>query len=429
MRVRTQAHSTGNRLPIHLMKVNSVIACALTAIACAVASMGPAAASPKVSSSAKLAALQPPPTGHGRDRMAMDVNCALWKADAAALDACTKDLDLIKGLGVGTVRLGVSWDFMTEDSTLDPAKVAFTKALLGVARARGMKILFQVGMLAPPGAYQCNGVVDRPTRPSGRLDFCDAVFTKYFSALMDVVLPYTADIELFNELNWGFSKDDPSYGDPHGIRGYLPKREKALYVEARRVLDSKKKLGYHAVLHSQGISYFYNSAYPDDGWTPPNNAPFIEATDLLNSLGNHTASDSSPLNAALDVVDIHPYFKSSVYVAMVHSIVDTLAQLTPGGTKALWITEANNGTDGTDAGMTAAFQQLKLLMDSNAVQKAFWFVVRNGDPGNGEGDGYSIYDFHRKLIRPQLAAAIKAYTATVPVSERFLSGIYLTPIR
>jgi hypothetical protein len=380
-------------------------------------------------STADLVALQPPATGDGPDRFAMDVNCALWSADQTALDECTKDLDLIKGLGVGTVRLGVSWEYMTQDSTLDPKKVAFTKALLNAARTRGMKILFQVGMLAPPGAYQCDGIVNRPTQPSPRLDFCDAVFTKYLSALMDVVLPYTADIELFNELNWGFSRDDPSYGDPNGIFGYIPKREQALYTEVKQVLNSKKQLGYKAVLHSQGISYFYNSAYPNDGWTPPNNAPFIQATDDLKAIGNHTASASSPLNDAVDVVDIHPYFKSSVYVTMVESIIDTLETLTPNGTKKLWITETNNGIDGTDAGMTAAFNQLKVLMDRNAVQKAFWFVVRNGDPGNGEGNGYAIYDYERNLIRPQLAAAIKAYTATIPASSRFLSGSYLTPIQ
>ncbi|MBC8733517.1 hypothetical protein F6X39_36135, partial [Paraburkholderia sp. UCT2] len=62
----------------------------------------------------------------------MDVNCNLWSADQTALSECSKDMDLIAGLGVGTVRLGVSWDFMTlaDGSTLDPNKVAFLKSLL-----------------------------------------------------------------------------------------------------------------------------------------------------------------------------------------------------------------------------------------------------------------------------------------------------------
>ncbi|MGF6478215.1 hypothetical protein [Paraburkholderia sp. JPY419] len=93
------------------------------------------------------------------------------------------------------------------------------------------------------------------------------------------------------------------------------------------------------------------------------------------------------------------------------------------------LTETNNGTNGTDAGQTAAFNQLKILMNNSSVAKAFWYVMRNGDPSNGEGDGYSIYDYNRNLIRPQLAAAIQAYTATIPSSERFLSGSYLTPIQ
>jgi hypothetical protein len=68
-------------------------------------------------------------------------------------------------------------------------------------------------------------------------------------------------------------------------------------------------------------------------------------------------------------------------------------------------------------------------MNNGSVQKAFWYVVRNGDPSNGEGDGYSIYDTNRNLIRPQLATTIKAYTATIPKSQRFLSGSYLTPVK
>jgi Glycosyl hydrolase catalytic core len=413
------------------MKMYSLLGLAVVALVCAAPPTASAEApkSARARSISDLAALQPPPTGNGPDRFGIAVNCRPWSADQAALEECSKDLDLIKGLGVGTIRLGVGWDFMSQDSTLDPKKVAFTKALLAAARVRGMKILFQVGMLAPPGAYRCAGVVNPPAQSSPRLDFCDAIFSRYLSALMDVVLPYTADIELFNELNWGFKREDPSYGDANGILGYIPKREKTIYIEAKRILDSKKRLGYKAVLHSQGISYFYNSAYPNDGWTPPDNAPFIQATDLLKAIGNHAASASSPLNAVVDVVDIHPYFNSGVLVAMMQSIIDTLAALTPNGTKSLWITETNNGSDGTDAGMTASFNQLKVLMDRNAVQEVFWFAIRNGDPDNGEGDRYAIYSYHRDLIRPQLAAAIKAYTATVPASKRFLSGAYLAPIR
>ncbi|MEA3084509.1 MAG: hypothetical protein QOC89_2206, partial [Paraburkholderia sp.] len=151
--------------------------------------------------------------------------------------------------------------------------------------------------------------------------------------------------------------------------------------------------------------------------------------DDIKALGNNTSSASSPLNSVVDVVDLHPYFSSSEYVMMVQAFIDTMATVVPNGPKQLWLTETNNGIDGTDAGQTAAFNQVKVLMNNGSVQKAFWFVVRNGDPDNGEGDGYAIYDFNRNLIRPQLAAAIKAYTATIPRSQRFLSGSYLTPVK
>ncbi|MGF6851952.1 glycosyl hydrolase [Paraburkholderia sp. CI3] len=379
----------------------------------------------------QLAALQPPPTGSGNDRFAMDVNCNLWSADQTALNECSKDLDLIAGLGVGTVRLGVSWDFMTlaDGSTLDPNKVAFLKSLLNAARTRGMKILFQVGMYAPSSAYQCPATKNPPTASSPRLDFCDATFTKYLGSLMDVVLPFTADIELFNETNWSFSASDPSYGDPNGISGYILNRSKTLYSEARQILNTKSQSGYKTVLHTQGISYFYNSAYPNNGWKPPAGSELIQATDYIKAMGNNTKSASSPLNTTIDVVDVHPYFGSAEYDMMVQAFMTTVSNLVSSGAKPIWLTETNNGTNGTDAGQTAAFNQLKVLMNNGSVAKAFWYVVRNGDPSNGEGDGYSIYDYNRNLIRPQLAAAIQAYTATIPRSQRFLSGSYLTAIK
>ncbi|APA89781.1 hypothetical protein BJG93_30430 (plasmid) [Paraburkholderia sprentiae WSM5005] len=361
----------------------------------------------------------------------MDVNCNLWSADQTALSECSRDLDLIAGLGVGTVRLGVSWEFMTlaDGGTLDPNKVAFLKSLLNAARTRGMKILFLVGMYAPASAYQCSATHDPPTASSARFDFCDATFKKYFGSLMDVVLPFTADIELFNETNWSFSASDPSYGDPNGISGYILNRSKTLYSEARQILNTKSQSGYKTVLHTQGISYFYNSAYPNNGWQPPAGSQLIQATDYIKSMGNNANSASSPLNTTIDVVDIHPYFSTGDYDMMMQALMITVSNLVSSGAKPIWLTETNNGTDRTDAGQTAAFNKLKILMNKGSVAKAFWYVVRNGDPSNGEGDGYSIYDYKRNLIRPQLAAAIQAYTATIPRSQRFLSGAYLTPIK
>ncbi|WP_248295066.1 glycosyl hydrolase [Paraburkholderia sp. UYCP14C] len=379
----------------------------------------------------QLAARQPPPTGSDSDRFAMDVNCDLWSADQTALSECSKDLDLIARLGVGTVRLGASWEFMTlaDGSTLDPNRVAFLKSLLNAARTRGMKILFQVGMYAPASAYHCPATRNPPTAASSRLDFCDAAFTKYLGSLMDVVLPFTADIELFNETNWSFSATDPSYGDPNGISGYILTRSKTLYSEAKSVLNTRNKLGYKTVLHTQGISYFYNSAYPNRGWKPPAGKELIQATDYIKAMGNNTKSASSPLNTTIDVVDVHPYFNGADFDILMQSFMTTVSNLAASGSKPIWLTETNNGTNLTDAGQLAAFNQLKILMNNGSVAKAFWYVVRNGAPSNGEGDTYSIYDYNRNLIRPQLAAAIQAYTATIPQGQRFLSGSYLTPIK
>jgi hypothetical protein len=373
--------------------------------------------------------VQPPPMNGGADKFALDVNCTQWDASQANIDECAKDMDLIKGLGVGTLRLGFSWDQMVlaDGFTLDPKKVTFVKGMMNQARIRGMKIVVQVGLLAPSSSYKCAATQNPPAASSQRLDFCDASFTKYAGALMDVILPFTADIELFNEINWNYNAADPAYGDPKGQAGYILSRSKTLYGMMKQIMNSKQVNGLQAVLHSAGISYFYDSSLPNNGWKPPTNMLLIDAQEYFRAMGNYTSSAGSPLNASIDVVDIHPYFGTGDYVLMIRSFAKTISSLVPGGKKALWLTETNGG-DG-DAGMTATFNQLKILMDDGTVQKAFWYVIRNGDFGNGEADGYSIYDANRNLIRPQLAAAIKAYTATVPSSQRFLSGTYIQPIK
>jgi hypothetical protein len=309
-----------------------------------------------------------------------------------------------------------------DGSTLDTNKVAFLKSLLNAARTRGMKILFQVGMLAPAAAYQCSTTENPPNDSSPRLDFCDAAFSKYFGSLMDVVLPFTAHIELFNETKWNYYTSAPSYGDPNGVSGYILNRSKALYLTTKQILNGKLSAGYITVLHSQGISYFYNSALPNMGWEPPASNPLIDATDYIKAMGNNTSSASTPLNTSIDVVDLHPYFSVSDYVPEMQYFISTLASLVPSGPKSLWLTETNNSTDGSDESQLAAFNQVVTLMNNGSVQKAFWYVVRNGDYGNGEGDDYSIYDGNRNLIKPKLAAAIRAYNAGIPPLTKILVG-------
>lgn len=87
--------------------------------------------------------LQPPAEGNSPDKLGMDMTCNFWSMDQAALEDCTKDLDLIKDLGIGTVRIGSFWYMMTDSiGNLAPAKAAFLKSLMNAARTRGMKILF-----------------------------------------------------------------------------------------------------------------------------------------------------------------------------------------------------------------------------------------------------------------------------------------------
>ncbi|WP_429495860.1 glycosyl hydrolase [Paraburkholderia youngii] len=89
-------------------------------------------------------------------------------------------------------------------------------------------------------------------------------------------------------------------------------------------------------------------------------------------MGNNTKSASSPLNTTIDVVDVHPYFGSAEYDTLVQAFVTTVSNLVSSGAKPIWLTETNNGTNGTDAGQMAAFNQLKILMNNGSVAKAFW---------------------------------------------------------
>lgn len=234
---------------------------------------------------------------------------------------------------------------------------------------------------------------------------------------MDLVLPFTAHIELFNETNWNFSTTAPIYGDPYGPASYVISRSKALYINAKNILNKKKALGFKAVLHSQGISYFYNASFPDSGWNP-GQIPLIEANDYLYWMKNGWQNNTNILTEVIDVVDVHPYFNSASYNAMMQNFAIRLSKLAPNG-KYIWITETNSGTlVKSEADQIAVFNQLSWFMDNNWVQKAFWYVVRNGYL-NDEGDTYAIYDMNRNLIKPNLATVIKKQASKIPSSQRF----------
>lgn len=384
-------------------------------------------ASDGTSSKTSLASLQPPLEITSEDRLGLDINCDFWKMDQNALDDCTKDLDLIRDLGIGSVRIGSSWYSLTKETgDMDPQKVAFLKALLNEARKRGMKILFLVGLEAPASAYRCSETLNPPSSPSVRLDFCLAAFEKYFSELMDLVLPFTAHIELFNETNWNYPADIPTYNDPYGVKDQILSRSKALYISAKKILNGKKTLGFSAVLHSQGISYFYNSDFPDKGWNS-GSLPLILAKDYVYWMEYGWQGDENILNQVIDVVDFHPYFNSADYNVLVQDFALAVSKLVPGGYKYLWITETNSGTIGSEEEQIKVFKQLVWFLENNWIQKAFWFVVRNGYE-NGEGDRYGLYDINRNLIKPNLAAEIRKQASKIPLNKRFLPETYRKPI-
>ena len=367
--------------------------------------------------------VQPPPEVFPVDKLGMALNCNIWSMDQAALDDCSKDLDLIAGLGIGSVKIGLAWYMMTEpDGSISPDKVIFLNSLLNAARIRGMKILFLINLPAPVSAYQCAETQEPPTEASTRLDFCNDAFVRFFDELMDIVLPFTAHIELFNETNWGYPTTAPAYVT-YGPESYILSRSKALYIYAKQILDAKKQLGYQAILHSQGISYFFNSSYPSRGWYA---TPLIEATTYLYWMEYGWQGEENVLNSVIDVVDLHPYFNSTDYSLMIYDIMTRLADMVPGRYKYVWVTETN-GVSGDENDQIAVFNKLKWYLDNNWIQKAYWYVIRSGY-GDSLSDEYGIYDVNRNLVRPELANTMRVEAEKIPCSQRFLSEVYRQPI-
>jgi len=359
---------------------------------------------------------QPPLEFDSADRIGMDITCNSWAMDAASLADCEGDLDLVKGLGIGLVRIVTSWYMMTDAAgNLNPPKVAFLKALMNAARAKGMKILYLVNLEAPASAYDCPTTQQKPTGPSIRLDFCDAAFSKYFTELMDVVLPFTGHIELFNETNWNYSESAPYYSSVSPA-GYIIDRSVQLNAIAQSILQQKRVQGYQTALHSQGIAYFYDSNFPTRGWAPPASMPLIEANAYVYYV---QAAGAGGNFGTLDVVDFHPYFNGTDYETMVTYFLTQLNQVV--GSKFVWATETNSG--GSESDQIIVFNKLTDYLDANWIQKAFWYVVRSGYV-SGDGDAYSLYDVDRNLIKPNLAATIKAKVETVPYAQRFLPSTY-----
>lgn len=378
-----------------------------------------------------LAQSQPPVETAGSDRLGMNLNCRYWSMDATALDDCARDLDLIKGLGVGSVRMGIHWYMLTGNDgdgfTIPTWRAKFLSDFLNLARTRGLKILVQIGLEAPVGAYKCGSTVNQPSSPSTRMDFCDDAFSKVFSSFADLVLPFTPHIELFNETNWNYPTNAPTYSSP-SAEDYVLSRSKTTFIIAKRILDEKRALGLQSVLHSQGISYFYDKGYPNRGWRPPAELPLITAADFIYSMKNGWQGDANVLTQVLDSVSLHPYFNSEDFPTMLQHITSWTQNLVPGGNKNIWITEFNSGTRvGTESDQVAVLNQMTAMLDSNLAQKAFWYVVRAGNDSS-EGDTYGIYTQSRDLARPLVAAAIRAYASRTPESVRFLPETYRTPI-
>lgn len=373
-----------------------------------------------------LAKGQPPVDLYTQDKLGININCNYWNMNDAALNDCVQDLDLAKGLGISSVRLGIHWYMLTDANgyTLTPWKVKFMKAYLNAARSRGLKILFTVNLEAPSSAYNCSSVQNKPTKPSTRLDFCDDIFLKYFSNLMDLILPYTPYVEFLNETNWGFDKEAPFYKSL-SIQDYILGRSKETYLLAKSVLEEKKLLGYSYVLLSQGISYFYDPNFPQRGW-PSFNSSLIFALDYLHWMKfGWQPQGKNIYDDIIDIIAFHPYFDNSDYKDLVSHFISKANQLSQKGKKTLWMTETSSAAV-NNSETIAVFNQLKIFLGNNSIQKAFWFAVRVnqiGNVSNPEGH-FGVYDYARNLQQPELADAMKRYNSQFSESIRFLPEEY-----
>lgn len=377
-----------------------------------------------------------------------------------ALEDCEGDLIQLKNLGVGWVRLGAPWYAMVPDASgdvtkLDPNRAEFLRRLLRAIRLRGMKVLFQVGLEAPPGAY-LPSATNPPALASMRLDFDDAKFSGYLDSLLTVIQPYVAHIELLNEVNRNnphfFPSQAPSYTALDGY-DYVLARMKQLHILLKARVDARRSRTFNPLLHGTGISYDCNGALgdgncPDAGeFLDVNGNPvrLMQATYYLGWMQNGWQPDPvggrTILRDYMDVVDVHPYFHSTSMSSRMNGITTLTRSLAGGIRKSLWATETN--TDGASWGNpqeeAALLAQMNALFEAGVLDKFFWYTLRDAvvyprDPVNGcqgfnsssrdsfchtENEALALYDRKRVPLKPTVIEAIRALARKAPYDSRF----------
>lgn len=362
----------------------------------------------------------------GIDNLGIDMSCNIWNTPndetQPSLDDCEKDLTLIKNLGISWVRIGVPWHFLAKyNSTFLPARSAFLENLLKAARARGLKVLFSIGLEAPAWAYH-DPSDPLVTGPSLHLDFNDADFETFLTQELAIAKDYTDQFELFNEVNWQYNL---STGEGEPSANALLSRMKGLYMITRQHLDNltAQDTTYHPHLLSSGLSYFCNSGC--------NTTNLIPATDFIYWMENGWQPPGETiLSDYIDTVSIHPYLTPTQYVSTVASFSSTLDSDVPpvnGSPKDIWFTETNVGNPSTDNQATGFLKTTEAL-DNGYATKAFWYVIRPSNandtsctPGVDTNYCWSIYQYDGSLKpgNQALENAILSAARAVPFDLRF----------
>ena len=393
--------------------------------------------------------------GDGPDVLGLNAACDVFAADPvcgyggdAAFASCERALVLAKNNGVSWVRWGLPWHYFTDGVIPIPqCLLDFVKRVLGAARSRGMKILFQLALPAPGKTY-------KPAAPASQLlDFSDTAFDAWIDTMLEVTRPYTRHYELFNEVNWGgesiFIDNDPSPTD--NPRARLVSRMKELYdrTRSRMAAATAKYSDFAPQLLSSGISYFDYTEVDQYRTSPPLAAgdPLIGS---LAAVGAHNYVQdlgATYLNNVIDQVAVHPYFSpagtSSAKLAAFRQTVNTVSGKTG---KPIWVTETGwaccdpvsaaccplgTGCCWPSSNQGADFvADLMSAVAAGSIQKLFWFTTFSW---LGEVDDSGLYGIYSQdgwsIKRPALASTLFEQARKVPFDQRFSAPSASAPVQ
>jgi hypothetical protein len=230
-----------------------------------------------------------------------------------ALADCEADLARIKNLGVGWVRIDISWAAVAEaHGNLLSERRSLLMRCLRAARLKGLNILVELGLDAPA----------HPIAPEA--------FSRFAGQVVDVASPYSAHFGLLD-----------------GTSAQSPETARDLQASFRQLLDSKRTSSFNPVNHTSALSSLWKQR--GRGLPPVQRAILKESAQVVDLIPGQWSADLLGASAG----EMHFFTED-------HPV---------------WVTEATGG-DVRESELVAQFKGYTALYQNKSIDKFFWSDVQ-----------------------------------------------------